>query len=471
MAEFSIEMQDGKATFVCALTAEETPDRFSIGMLKNNTIPGVLTPDLAESEGRTELRCSVDGLVSMSALFGDGIDRDKVLNALRTAAKAVLSGGDYMLSEAGFLLQPKMMFADPETGKAYMVYLPVDGYKNRLSLKRCVQKLLVNAVYEESGDLSYVARLINRISLCTELDAKALLDITSALEKEQAENARGVHAMPEPEGKQTEMSREPEAQAAPEAQEMQSSAPEPEPAFSGAPAPEEDLDPDKTWIDPESLTWGDSQGWGNQAAGWDAPMGENTGWDAQPAVGFGAAPQSQPDFGASGARSGEADMDDEKTWIDPDSQTFGQSGGWGTPDAAQPQGWGEQSAQAQGWGSQSGQAQGWGSQNAQSQGWGNQNAQSQGWGSQNAQGQGWGNQNAQGQGWGNQSGQAQGWGNQGAQAQGFGGQTVKPAQPGPAPWKPAASHEIYMDVNTETGRLEAPKKKKKGGLFSRFKKS
>ena len=124
-------------------------------------------------------------------------------------------------------------------------------------------------------------------------------------------------------------------------------------------------------------------------------------------------------------------MDDEKTWIDPDSQTFGQSGGWGTPDAAQPQGWGDQSAQAQGWGSQ----------------------------------------NAQSQGWGNQSGQAQGWGNQSAQAQGFGRQTVKPAQPAPAPWKPAASHEIYMDVNTETGRLEAPKKKKKGGLFSRFKKS
>ena len=114
---------------------------------------------------------------------------------------------------------------------------------------------------------------------------------------------------------------------------------------------------------------------------------------------------AEPETGREAAPAAEEDPDDDKTWIDPDSLTWGTSQGGASGeigwDAAPQQGWGSQGAAPQ-----------------------------------------------------------QGWGSQGA----------APQRPAPAQWKPAASHEIYMDVNQETGRLE-PSKKKKKGLFGKFRKS
>ena len=342
MAEFAIEKLDNnEAYFTCGLQGDEQPDRFAIGMLSNNTISRIITPELEESEEQISLRCRVDGLVPMEEYFKDGISRSRTFKVLRTCAEAILSGKDYMLEEDHFLLQPKMMFADPETGEAELIYLAVDGFRNKLSLRRCIQKLIVNAVYEESEDLSYVAKLINGISRCRDLNAGTLLGILSELEKEKVQTSL------------------PEEETAPPVMVPPQIA-EPETGREAAPAAEEDPDDDKTWIDPDSLTWGTSQGGASGEIGWDA------------------APQQ----------------------------------GWGSQGAAPQQGWGSQGAAPQ---------QGWGSQGAAPQ---------------------------------------QGWGSQGA----------APQRPAPAQWKPAASHEIYMDVNQETGRLE-PSKKKKKGLFSKCRKS
>lgn len=392
MAEFAIEKLDNnEAYFTCGLQGDEQPDRFAIGMLSNNTISRIITPELEESEEQISLRCRVDGLVPMEEYFKDGISRSRTFKVLRTCAEAILSGKDYMLEEDHFLLQPKMMFADPETGEAELIYLAVDGFRNKLSFRRCIQKLIVNAVYEESEDLSYVAKLINGISRCKDLNAGTLLGILSELEKEKVQMS-----LPEEETA-------PPVMVPPQNE-------EPETGRETAPAAVEDPDDDKTWIDPDSLTWGTSQGGGAGEIGWDAAPQQ--GWGSQ-----GAAPQ--PDWGSQRASvpqqgwgsgnafpgPGEEDPDNDKTWIDPDSLTWGTSQGGASGeigwDAAPRQGWGSQGAAPQ-----------------------------------------------------------QGWGSQGA----------APQRPAPAQWKPAASHEIYMDVNQETGRLE-PSKKKKKGLFGKFRKS
>ena len=369
MAEFAIEKLDNnEAYFTCGLQGDEQPDRFAIGMLSNNTISRIITPELEESEEQISLRCRVDGLVPMEEYFKDGISRSRTFKVLRTCAEAILSGKDYMLEEDHFLLQPKMMFADPETGEAELIYLAVDGFRNKLSFRRCIQKLIVNAVYEESEDLSYVAKLINGISRCKDLNAGTLLGILSELEKEKVQMS-----LPEEETA-------PPVMVPPQNE-------EPETGRETAPAAVEDPDDDKTWIDPDSLTWGTSQGGG---------AGE-IGWDAAPQQGWGS--------GNAFPGPGEEDPDNDKTWIDPDSLTWGTSQGGASGeigwDAAPQQGWGSQGAAPQ-----------------------------------------------------------QGWGSQGA----------APQSPAPAQWKPAASHEIYMDVNQETGRLE-PSKKKKKGLFGKFRKS
>ena len=402
MAEFAIEKLDNnEAYFTCGLQGDEQPDRFAIGMLSNNTISRIITPELEESEEQISLRCRVDGLVPMEEYFKDGISRSRTFKVLRTCAEAILSGKDYMLEEDHFLLQPKMMFADPETGEAELIYLAVDGFRNKLSLRRCIQKLIVNAVYEESEDLSYVAKLINGISRCRDLNAGTLLGILSELEKEKVQTSL------------------PEEETAPPVMVPPQIA-EPETGREAAPAAEEDPDDDKTWIDPDSLTWGTSQGGASGEIGWDAAPQQ--GWGSQGAApqqgwgGQGAAPQQDWGSGNAFPGPGEEDPDNDKTWIDPDSLTWGTSQGGASGeigwDAAPQQGWGSQGAAPQ---------QGWGSQGAAPQ---------------------------------------QGWGSQGA----------APQRPAPAQWKPAASHEIYMDVNQETGRLE-PSKKKKKGLFSKFRKS
>ncbi|MBR7058671.1 MAG: hypothetical protein IKI35_08070, partial [Stomatobaculum sp.] len=334
MAEFAIEKLDNnEAYFTCGLQGDEQPDRFAIGMLSNNTISRIITPELEESEEQISLRCRVDGLVPMEEYFKDGISRSRTFKVLRTCAEAILSGKDYMLEEDHFLLQPKMMFADPETGEAELIYLAVDGFRNKLSFRRCIQKLIVNAVYEESEDLSYVAKLINGISRCKDLNAGTLLGILSELEKEKVQMSL------------------PEEEAAPPVM-IPPQNEEPETGRETAPAAVEDPDDDKTWIDPDSLTWGTSQGGGAGEIGWDAAPQQ--GWGSQ-----GAAPQ--PDWGSQGAAPqqgwgsgnafpgpGEEDPDNDKTWIDPDSLTWGTSQGGASGeigwDAAPQQGWGSQGA-------------------------------------------------------------------------------------------------------------------------------
>ena len=326
MAEFAIEKLDNnEAYFTCGLQGDEQPDRFAIGMLSNNTISRIITPELEESEEQISLRCRVDGLVPMEEYFKDGISRSRTFKVLRTCAEAILSGKDYMLEEDHFLLQPKMMFADPETGEAELIYLAVDGFRNKLSFRRCIQKLIVNAVYEESEDLSYVAKLINGISRCRDLNAGTLLGILSELEKEKVQTSL------------------PEEETAPPVMVPPQNA-EPETGREAAPAAEEDPDDDKTWIDPDSLTWGTSQGGASGEIGWDAAPQQ--GWGSQgaaPQQGWGsqgAAPQQDWGSGNAFPGPGEEDPDNDKTWIDPDSLTWGTSQGGASGEI----GWGSRAA-------------------------------------------------------------------------------------------------------------------------------
>lgn len=156
---FRYEEQDGKKYLVYEKREEDTQDRFTMEMLSNNRIEGLVPFSYIQIDHEIYMKYNVTGLKSMKELFSGKINRKTILSILGSLSDAVLRAEDYMLEVSSYLFDESFIYVNPANMKVSMVVLPVvrDGEQPENFLKR----LLFDIPYDEAEDCSYVAELVS----------------------------------------------------------------------------------------------------------------------------------------------------------------------------------------------------------------------------------------------------------------------------------------------------------------------
>lgn len=164
MKGFTYENQGSETLLVYHLGEDEHLDSLAKGMLQENEITGILRPSFIQRDADQYLKFPVTSRIPLKDFLQGEIDRSSVLKLCLSVTGAVQEIEAYMLETEKLLLDVRYIFVDIRRKEAGLIYLPVDEFSFKLSVKEFLLGMLSHMRYQLDEDLSYVAKLIGFIN-------------------------------------------------------------------------------------------------------------------------------------------------------------------------------------------------------------------------------------------------------------------------------------------------------------------
>jgi len=136
-------------------------DAFSLGMVSNNRIPGLLPLLFTQMNNERQFLYNVTSKVSLRQYISGKMTRDKCIKAFEGIAEAFLSCGEYMLSTSSLLTDPDFIYINVGTGEASLVCLPTLGRKELDDMPGYFKSILCRMVFSEEENIDYPAMILN----------------------------------------------------------------------------------------------------------------------------------------------------------------------------------------------------------------------------------------------------------------------------------------------------------------------
>lgn len=158
MKAFQYEEQGEKKYLVYQKRDGERLDMFTMEMLSNNKIPGLVPFSYIQIDQSVTMKYNVTGLVSLAEYLENTVKKEQFLKILVSLCDAVMQAEDYMLDISAYVFDEDRIFVDSKETKACMVVLPVEH--EGVVPTNFFKKLLFNVKYDQTEDCSYVASLM-----------------------------------------------------------------------------------------------------------------------------------------------------------------------------------------------------------------------------------------------------------------------------------------------------------------------
>ena len=110
--EFSYESQGVNTYLVYKIKNSETIDTLSLGMLTNNSIPGLAKTLFTQMDEEKYIKYNVSAKISMKQFFGGVVNRKRLLGAFEGIVDGLMSAEDYMIDTSSIILDPEYIFVD-----------------------------------------------------------------------------------------------------------------------------------------------------------------------------------------------------------------------------------------------------------------------------------------------------------------------------------------------------------------------
>lgn len=108
---------------------------------------------------------SYENYIPLKTFLSQVVSKDKALSLLKSLTKAFIEAADNDLNVDHILLGVNSIFCNPDTHQAACVYVPVtDGILPARPLRLFLKELLVNMIYSEEEDMTWLGNLIRYIS-------------------------------------------------------------------------------------------------------------------------------------------------------------------------------------------------------------------------------------------------------------------------------------------------------------------
>ena len=152
----------GRATFlVYTLQEGDEVDSIGLGMLGNNTIPGILPITENHHDEESRLLFNVTSQISLTKFLMSKISRKKILTVFISICDALLGAESYLLDENLFLLDKDYIFTNVSNGSTNLVYLPVIRETGPLDLPAFFKDLIVSIESDPDENFDYAGKILN----------------------------------------------------------------------------------------------------------------------------------------------------------------------------------------------------------------------------------------------------------------------------------------------------------------------
>lgn len=152
----------GRATFlVYTLKKGDKVDSIGLGMLGNNSIPGILPIAENHHDEESRLLFNITSQISLTKLLMGKISRKKILTIFISICDALLEAESFLLDENLFLLDKDYIFSTASNGSANLVYLPIVRETGNLNLTAFFKDLIISVQSDPEEELDYVAKIIS----------------------------------------------------------------------------------------------------------------------------------------------------------------------------------------------------------------------------------------------------------------------------------------------------------------------
>lgn len=163
----------------------ETIDTVALGMITNNTIPGVLPLIFMQNNSNRFVKYNITAKVSMKMFFDGVITKKKFLTVMSGICSALMNCDDYMLELSSFVLNTEYIYIDVSTSKAFLVCVPFLTEKAELNYKDFFKNILFCSQFDQSENCDYIAKIITFLNTDQSCTLKSIRDFADKMLKEE----------------------------------------------------------------------------------------------------------------------------------------------------------------------------------------------------------------------------------------------------------------------------------------------
>lgn len=152
-AALQYESHGNKSFITYELKEQDEIDRTEMEMLRLNKIPGLLTFNMMQADGRMTCCYDITSLTKMQGMLAKTMDRQQLFKLLEQMVKTMETAEDYMLNTEHFMLNMEYLYMQPGEKEIYFILLPVKQKEAEfISFQEFLKGLLSNIQYDSRQD-------------------------------------------------------------------------------------------------------------------------------------------------------------------------------------------------------------------------------------------------------------------------------------------------------------------------------
>lgn len=179
------------------LGANDEIDSMSLGMLTNNSIPGLAATSFTQMDTTKYIKYNVSAKVSATQLFNGPVNKKRLIGVFTGVADAMLSIEDYMIDPQTILLDLDYIFTDVTTCETVMICLPVTNTQSSSNdLSAFLKNIIFQTQFDQTENCDHVAKILNFLNSNSTV---SLSDFKELLEKimQEGQDKKAVPTAPQ----------------------------------------------------------------------------------------------------------------------------------------------------------------------------------------------------------------------------------------------------------------------------------
>lgn len=164
MSKLKLENEGTSSYLVFELDPSDQIDNTTLGMMTNNTFMGILPIIYTQVDQVRYFKFNIGSKIPLERYLSGGMNRQKVLMLCSSIMDTISEAEEYMIENSNFIINPKCIFVEESTGRAYLVCLPLEGLANADLLDFFKRMLFYSGISYDSSDTGYLIEIMNYVN-------------------------------------------------------------------------------------------------------------------------------------------------------------------------------------------------------------------------------------------------------------------------------------------------------------------
>ena len=154
-------------------------DNVSIGMMRNNDIPGLFPIDIITNDTNIEFKYKLGKVKNLNEYLEEDLTKDDLLNIFENICKAISCIEEYMLSETQVLLENEYIFIKDDTLR--LILLPIYDRRSSISMPVFFKNLLLDMMVKNEYAAYFASDITRQLTEEESFSYDRFLELISAL--------------------------------------------------------------------------------------------------------------------------------------------------------------------------------------------------------------------------------------------------------------------------------------------------